>query len=183
MPEHIIEIPLDRDLPLIPVFVIPYLLWFAYIAAGLIYVGHRSKENYYKLVMFLGAGMSLAYMLYMLFPNAVSIRPAITGNDPFSWALKIVYKFDTPTNVCPSVHVINSVAVTAAIIHTWEGRKRAVVKAAAISFCAIICMSTVFIKQHSVVDVVCGLIVGAVFYVSLYKMNFPRSAPGFRGAE
>jgi membrane-associated phospholipid phosphatase len=172
-PVHIIGVPLDYKLPLVPAFIVPYLLWFPYIAFGCVFVGNSSKENLYRLVMFLGGGMSFTYALYMVFPNAIDLRPEITGTDFLSQLLKMVYTTDTPTNVCPSVHVINSYAVHAALSHTEEFKKRKYLTAISGVFFVLVCLSTVFVKQHSVLDVIGGLGVGTLMYALLYSRLRP----------
>jgi membrane-associated phospholipid phosphatase len=175
VPKHIIEVPLDDRLPLIPVFVIPYLLWFIYIAFGCVYVGHHSKENFLKLIIFLGGGMSVAYAIYMIFPNAVDLRPSIFQKDILSQIVKIVYMFDTPTNVCPSVHVINGMATHLALTHTSPFKENRILTASSAVLFILICLSTIFVKQHSVVDVAGGLGVGFIIYVLLYSKLRPFS--------
>jgi membrane-associated phospholipid phosphatase len=175
VPEHLIEVPLDTELPFIPAFVIPYLLWFPYIAFGCVFAGNSSKEELYKLVIFLGGGMSVAYIIFMLFPNAVDLRPDVMPTDFLSQLMKIVYKRDTPTNVCPSLHVINGFAVHAALSHTEAFKKRKYLTAISAVFYVFVCLSTVFVKQHSVLDVFGGLAVGLFFYAMLYSNVRPFS--------
>jgi membrane-associated phospholipid phosphatase len=171
VPKYNIHIPLDDMVPLMPVFVIPYLFWFIYIAIGIIYTGLHSKREFYKLVAFLGVGMSLAYITYMIFPNEQTMRPEVHGNGVFSWILTIIYATDTPTNVCPSVHVINAMAVDAAMRHTEPFSKRRINRVVSFIIFILICVSTVCVKQHSVFDVICGLLYGGLVYIPLYKLD------------
>ncbi|MDR3239631.1 MAG: phosphatase PAP2 family protein [Clostridiales bacterium] len=180
VPKYTVGIALDQKIPFIPWFVIPYVVWFLFIAFGLCYTGLRSKENFYKLVIFLGGAMSIAYLLYTLFPNQQALRPHITENGLLSAWVKWVYTVDTPTNVCPSVHVLNAFAVSAALLHTKEfARSKARTLFVAVYF-VLVCLSTIFIKQHSVVDVICGLLIGLLFYIPLYRIKYP--APEWRKA-
>jgi membrane-associated phospholipid phosphatase len=169
-PLYYIKIPLDDYIPLLPIFVIPYLLWFAYVTWGILYTGLHSKMDFYKLIIFLGVGMSLAYTLYMIFPNAQNLRPEITRSDIFSRLLVLIYTFDTATNVCPSVHVINAYAVHAALIHTRPFCTRRINRYGSFILFILICASTVFTKQHSAFDVICGLLFGTLLYIPLYKL-------------
>ena len=164
------HLPLDDYIPFLTIFVIPYILWFPYIAFGLIYTGLHNKTDFYKLLVFLVGGMSVAYTAYMIFPNAQALRPVITQNDPLSLLVKFIYFTDTPTNVCPSVHVINAIAVDAALRNSKEFGAKKYRKATSSILTVFICLSTVFIKQHSSADVLCGLAVSAVFYTCLYAV-------------
>lgn len=169
-PRYIIHSSLDDLIPMLPVFVIPYLLWFPYIAYGLIYTGIHSKRDFYRLLIFLAGGMSLAYIIYMIFPNGERLRPEITGNDPFSLLVKFIYVTDTPTNVCPSVHIINTIAVHSALWYSEAFRKIRFGRKASAILALFICFSTVLIKQHSIIDVACGFVAGGLFYIPLYLL-------------
>ena len=50
-------------------------------------------------------------------------------------------------------------------------------KALAYGWAALICISTVFTKQHSVIDVVCGLALVALWYYPLYGRRKTAAAP------
>lgn len=178
-PQYTIHSALDYRIPFLKIFVVPYIIWFFYIAFGIIYTGLHDRKDFYKLLISLGIGMSIAYSIYMIFPNGLSLRPAITGNDVFSILVKIIYATDTPTNVCPSVHVINSMAINIALINSKDFASKKYLKAASTILNILICLSTVFIKQHSVIDVLSGLIVASVLYICIYyipSLKFVRSS-------
>lgn len=176
IPEFAVKVSLDQYIPFLPVFVAPYLLWFLYIAFGCVYTGLKSKENFYKLIFFLGAGMAAAYIIYMIFPNGQNLRTDNMKNDVFSALVRLIHTTDSPTNVCPSVHVINAFAVDAALRHTSPFCKKRILRYSSFVFFITVCMSTVFIKQHSVFDVYCGLLVGSLIYIPLYKLDLTLPA-------
>lgn len=168
IPKYIIYSPIDDWIPFVPIFVIPYILWFFYVAFGFIYTGFHSKKDFYRMFIFIGAAMGLSYTIYAIFPNGQNLRPNITGDDPLSILIKYIYETDTSTNVCPSLHVINSIATHAALKHSDSFSKIKFGKGISATLVVLICLSTMFIKQHSVVDVVCGLVIGILFYTLIY---------------
>ncbi|GAU76249.1 phosphatase PAP2 family protein [Fusibacter sp. 3D3] len=170
VPHYIIHTALDDQIPFIKAFVIPYLLWFPYMIYGVAYVGFHSKRDFYKVLIFLAGGMSVAYIAYMLFPNAQDLRPVITGNDPFAQLVRFLYATDTPTNVCPSIHVMNSIAINASLHHSEAFKTKKLGLLISSITAVMICLSTLFIKQHSVIDAACGLLVSIVFYMALYPL-------------
>lgn len=170
VPKYIIQSPLDNKIPFIKEFVVPYILWFGYVAYGVIYTGLNSKRDYYKLYIFLAGGMSVCYIIYMVFPNAQNLRHVITQNDIFSDMVKFIYLTDTPTNVCPSIHVFNSIAVDAALKNSKSFHSNRFGKMISSILMILICLSTVFIKQHSVIDVAYAVILAAIFYVLIYAV-------------
>ena len=168
VPEYYMYSRIDDHIPFVKEFVVPYIIWYFYIAFGFIYLGLTSKKDFYKLVIYMFVGMSVSYVIYILFPNAQNLRPLITENDIFSRVIRYLYQIDTPTNVCPSLHVFNAIAVDAALRNCEVFRKKKFFKE--ISF---ICMlsasaSTVLIKQHSILDVFWGVVLAGVLYSAVY---------------
>ena len=54
---HVIHMSIDDYIPFCEYFVIPYFLWFAYVAIGIIYFAIKNKEEYYNLckILFWGS--------------------------------------------------------------------------------------------------------------------------------
>ena len=82
--------------------------------------------------------------------------------------VKMLYQMDTPTNIFPSIHVFNSVAVGIAIWKCEALQKHWLLRRSAIVLSILIVLSTMFLKQHSVWDVVCALALNAVVYIFVY---------------
>ncbi|MDK2868760.1 MAG: hypothetical protein PWP38_3075 [Clostridiales bacterium] len=168
VPKYMVHSFIDDLIPFSKVFIIPYILWFPYIAYGVLFTGRHNRSDYLKLLIFIGGGMSIAYIFYMFFPNAQELRPTITANDPLSLLVRFIYWSDTPTNVFPSIHVINAVAVDVALHHSEAFSQKKGGKWLSSLIMILICLSTMFVKQHSVLDVAGGLVVSAFFIVPLY---------------
>lgn len=171
VPKYIMHSTLDDKIPFIKEFVIPYIIWFFYVAYGVVYTGIHSKQDYYKLYIFLAGGLSVCYALYMLFPNAQDLRPVVNGNNPFSNLVKFIYRADTPTNVCPSIHVFNTIAVDAALKNSSSFRTKKYGMAISSTLAVLICLSTLFIKQHSIIDAIAGTILALIFYIPIYGVS------------
>lgn len=173
-PQYITSIDFDHKIPFIKEFVVPYLLWFLFVPFGVIYVGAHSKGDFVKLIIFLFGSMAIANIMFTVFPNAQNLRPVIRSDDPFSMLVKKIYLVDTPTNVCPSIHVINSIAVNSALQHSDAFSAKKFRKVFSSVLTILICLSTVFIKQHSILDVVIGIVISALFYIPLYILPIHR---------
>lgn len=173
-PKYFMLSKLDMYIPFVKEFVVPYLIWFAYIAIIMIYLGLRSKYDFLKLSFFMFSGMSICFIIYTVLPNGQNLRPEIMGNDIFSSLVKMIYKNDTPTNSAPSIHVINAIAVHLALVN-YEGlRNKICTKAASFILMIFIIMSTVFIKQHSILDVTYGIMLSIILYLLIYRINYRR---------
>lgn len=173
---RVIHVPMDDYIPFCEVFVVPYLLWFVYVAAVVIWLFFKNKQDYYKTCIFLFTGMTLFLVISTLWPNGHHLRPAVLPRDNFFTQLvSLLWKADTPTNLWPSIHVYNSMGAHFAVMRNrelaeskWGGRLKAASGILAVS----IILSTVFIKQHSMFDVATGILMGSVMYVLVYRREW-----------
>ncbi|MCI8410087.1 MAG: phosphatase PAP2 family protein [Lachnospiraceae bacterium] len=166
---------LDDFIPFCEYFIIPYLLWFLYIAVAIAYFLFTDKENYYKCCAFLFIGMTICLTIYTFFPNQQNLRPTQFSNESiFTKLVQLIYNSDTCTNVCPSIHVFNSIGVHIAIWKSNRLRKKTWLQFSSGLLAFSICLSTVFLKQHSIVDGVCAILLAIVMYVLVYKMDYKK---------
>lgn len=169
---HVIECSLDRRIPFNEWFILPYLLWFPYIAAGIITFIFLDKKEYYKLSKMLIAGMSIFLLISFLYPNGLNIRPDLADIPRQNIALTLLsglHKADTPTNVFPSIHVYNSLAVCFSFFHSKQFKGNAAIKASVLTLTVLICLSTVFLKQHSVIDVAGATLLFLLLLPAVYR--------------
>ena len=165
VPRYWVQCAVDQYIPFVPVFVIPYVFWFLYIGMGLVFLCLWDKETFIPTILLLCAGMTITLVIYAIFPHGQPLRPVVTGSDPFSAFIRdTIYANDTNTNCCPSIHVLNQLAVHAGICHSQLFRKRRGVKIASLMATILVCASTMFIKQHSFVDVVAALLLELPLY-------------------
>ena len=162
-----VSCPLDQFIPYVNVFVIPYLLWFPYIGVALALTGiHDDRASFLKFAINLFAGMTLCFAIYLLVPNGQLLREPLTANESniFDRMVYSIYADDTNTNVCPSIHVLNSMITNFAIQDSHYFRNKPVVRHTSTVLNVFIIASTVLIKQHSFVDVVFGIVLSLCIY-------------------
>lgn len=160
-PYHVVHFPLDDYIPFCEYFIIPYFLWFVYIAAVFLWLFFRDRENFFRYIAFLYTGMTLFLLISTFYPNGHLLRPLEFDRDNiFIQMVCFLYWADTSTNILPSIHVFNSIAAHMAIMHTPELRnKKWTVRCSRILYVSII-LSTMFLKQHSCIDVMFGILFG-----------------------
>ena len=147
---HIMHASLDDLIPFNEYFIIPYLLWFLYVAGTLVFFLFRSKEDYYKMCTFLFSGMTLSLIICTFFHNGTDFRPVIDPNkNIFSAAVAALYKTDTCTNVFPSIHVYNAVGTHIAISRSQILAKYRFLRLGSLLLTISICLATMFLKQPS----------------------------------
>lgn len=171
-----IHCKLDNYIPFCEYFVIPYLLWFLYIALVVIYLFFTNVSDYYKCCAFLFIGMTICLIIYTFFPNQQNLRPVqLPRNNIFLDMVAILYGTDTSTNVCPSIHVFNSIGVHIAILKNEQLHKKKWIVVCSTILAISICLATVFLKQHSVVDGICGVLLAILMYVLVYVIKWENN--------
>ena len=177
---RVIHVALDDHIPFCEIFVVPYLLWFAYVAVVVVYFFLRDKDDYFRTCTFLFTGMTIFLLVSTLWPNGHHLRPYIMPRDNvFTHLVARLYRTDTPTNLWPSIHVYNSLGCHIAVMHSHRLEKYKGIRIGSFILCISIIMSTMFIKQHSVFDVATAFIMAAVMYGLVYRsdvlLNFYHS--------
>ena len=89
-----------------------------------------------------------------------------------------LYRTDTPTNVLPSIHVFNSLAVHMSLTNCEALRDHKGVGMDHWFLTLLIIMSTMFLKQHSVIDVCCGATLALFGYLFFYPQKAGEEASG-----
>lgn len=161
----------DDWIPFCEVFIIPYMLWFLYVVVGLVFLFFQLDrlEDYYHCMITLILGMTTFLIICTIFPNAQSMRPTSFARDNvFTKIIAGLYATDTATNVFPSIHVYNSIVVHASLASALLAKNKRGWYYASLILCISICLSTVFLKQHSFLDGI-GAIVLFLIYNNVVK--------------
>ncbi len=162
-----LKTPLDDIIPVIPLFVIPYVSLDYYVYVSLIiFLVFRTK-------VFRSAALSMlvawyvSYVFY-IFLQSYMYRPVLAGNDFLTNLINQVYAGDEPYNCFPSLHTSISTIIA---FHWWRVHKGFGIPAAIWS--GLIVLSTVFVKQHYIPDVAAGLVLAFCASVLFAKL-FPN---------
>lgn len=169
---HVIHTTIDSKIPFVEYFIVPYLLWFVFIAVTFLYFFFTDVEGFYKLAKLMFTGMTIFLIISTLVPNGVNLRPVYFPRDNiFTDLVKAVYRADTPTNVLPSLHVFNSLSACIAIYDSEALQKHKFISWSAYALTGLIILATVFLKQHSVIDVIAGGLMAYTLYQLVYEAN------------
>ncbi len=153
---HPIHCVLDDIIPFEELFVIPYVFWFFLVAGSLLNYLLYNVDYFRRLQIFIMITQAVAMIVYILYPSRQDLRPETFAHHNFlTWIVGIIYTFDTPTGVCPSLHAGYSFAILSTLLKDreippfWKGVFTAVV--------FLICCAVCFVKQHSAVDVAAAI--------------------------
>jgi membrane-associated phospholipid phosphatase len=173
--KYVMYTPVDDSIPFLPLAIYPYLFWYLYIALAITYTAFTDVKVFYQLVLFLYIGMGLSYAIYLLWPNGQNLRPAIAslGEGLHFDLIRWLYRVDTPTNSNPSMHVIDSTAVYLALTRARFLSGRRLFQWFNLALNLVIIASTLLVKQHSLIDVLCALALSWFLYLAIMRYDWP----------
>ena len=138
----------DKKIPLLPVFVLPYIFLLPYgIGTLLALIGTPYLDPF---LLSMGIAGWMAGAIWYLVPAAMS-RPKIVKNDVLSGLIAAIYRLDAKANTFPSSHVFSAMICSYflslahpefIVIFTTTG--------------VLIVLSTLFVRQHHLADVAGG---------------------------
>ena len=164
---HMIHTWIDEQIPFCEYFVIPYILWFGlnvWVVAW--FVLKAERYEYYRLITALMLGMTAFLVVSVVYPNRLELRPEHVDTTNICGRLfAMLYGTDTPTNVLPSIHVYNTVVLCHAVNTNARLRRRKLLILSLNTLGVLIILSTMFLKQHSVIDVSLGLVMGMLMQI------------------
>ena len=154
------KIYLDDLIPVIPVTVIIYHLWYPSLLVTLIYYVGKDKTLYYKTLISLFIGDIICLISYIFLQNEV-VRSPLHGKDIFTKLLNFTRMSDNPYNGLPSMHVM---ACTVLILSYLKLDTKTLYKILLISLQVAVTISTLTTKQHYILDCVAAFTVGILSY-------------------
>lgn len=167
---HVMWCPVDDMIPFQELFLIPYLFWFVFMVGAHAYTFFADPAAFRRLMYFIFLTFGVTCIIFLLFPTCQRLRPEVFPRNNLLTRMTVwFYGTDTSTNVCPSLHVCGSFAAAAALADTkrFSGRGG---KALCYGIAWLISISTVFVKQHSVIDVACGLVMSGAAFLLVYGL-------------
>ncbi len=169
---HVIYSPLDSIIPFCEWFLIPYVFWYFLIVFSLGYFALYNIDSFKKLQTYIIITQAAAMIVYILYPNCQNLRPEVFPRDNLlTDIIRCIYAFDTNTGVCPSLHCAYSIAIAS----VWVREKdiAPIWKFFMVAVATLICLSTMFIKQHSVLDFFAAIPVCLLAEVLVFKVFYP----------
>ncbi|MBS6195997.1 MAG: phosphatase PAP2 family protein [Clostridiales bacterium] len=148
------ETVLDRNIPTVPEFVSVYYLFFLFCAVTYLVIAGANREEFYRLVFADVFAKLICGICFLVIPTT-NVRPVDFGNGFWSEVLRFLYRMDDPVNLFPSIHCLSSWLCWVAV---RAEKKLPVWYRMAVGIGAVlICLSTLFTKQHVLADVAAGI--------------------------
>ncbi len=166
-----VHIWLDDCIPFCEYFLIPYVFWYALVAGSLGYFLLYNVDSFKRLQIYIIITQIAAMTIYILLPTRQDLRPAEFPRDNvLTQCIAFLYRFDTNTGVCPSLHVAYSLGIAS----VWLKERDASLwwKGFVVIAVILICLSTMFIKQHSALDFFAALPICLLAEILVYGKDY-----------
>ncbi len=157
---HDITTFVDRLIPFNEWFIIPYVFWYVYTFGTLLALAYADYKTYYRLLFSILTGMAVCFVIYFFYPTTVP-RPHVPGTNGLQRLVLDIYSDDRPYNCFPSIHMLDTILIT---LFLFRHKKGAPLKVTTGIICVLIYMSTLFIKQHSVLDALASTALGIILF-------------------
>lgn len=169
-PKYYMHTAFDDMVPLCEYLIVPYVSWFFAFAGSLVFMVRNDRCNFWRMFLAQVLGSTICCVVYVFFQNAITMPQQTVNHNIFSLILELVWASDNTTNACPSLHVLSSTVIAVVTWYSNYFKNKPIFKIAIILWMIIICTSTMFVKQHSIIDVICGAILGIILALVAKKL-------------
>lgn len=156
---HVPALSLDYRIPQQPAWVLVYGSLYLFLILLPVFVVRQEELIRRTVYAYLTIWLT-AYVCFYLYPTAAPRADDIVPGEGFlAWGLRSLYASDPPYNCLPSLHVAHSFvsALASGRVHRSLG--------VIASVCAfVVGLSTLFTRQHYILDVVTGIALASVAY-------------------
>lgn len=161
-----LTLKLDYEIPFLSIFIFPYIYWYIFILLGLVFILSKDRNRYARTLLAIYVAMCICYLFYYLYPVEIS-RPVIANTNIPNRLVNIIYENDRPLNCFPSIHVLNTYII---MRFTKLKDNKSWFWYTNISG-ILIMLSTLFIKQHFILDGVMAIALGEVVVRIIKKIE------------
>ena len=168
---HVVHSAVDDLIPFNEYFVFGYCFWYVLLAGSLLYFMLTDMDSFAGLQKYIITTQIIAVLVYIIWPSVQELRPETFTNDNFcTRLLTLIYAADTPTGVLPSCHVAFSLGIASARLKKKDAKRG--MKIFVVISVIFICLSVMFIKQHSFYDVLAAVPVGLIAEYFAYGKTY-----------
>ncbi len=166
---HAPEVSWDRLVPLRPEWGIVYGSLYLALIILPVFIVRDERQIRRTFFTYLIVWLT-AYACFLVYPTVAPRPPQVAGSGFVVWGLRFLYSSDPPYNCFPSLHVAHSFVSALACHRVHRG------VGVGAGLCAVLVgLSTLFTKQHYILDVIAGIGLAYLAYLLLLH-RFPRES-------
>ena len=169
-------LPIDGKIPLISFFSYIYIIAYVYWALSYIYISRFSKDFCTRLFTADLIGKIVSFACFMLLP-CTFLRPAAEEAAGIgAWLIKVIYTMDEPTNLLPSLHCFVSYLCVRPLFSKNAPKTNLAMLIVSVVYSALVCLSTLFTRQHIFLDLVTGIALGEIAWMIAKFVPFRKNS-------
>jgi membrane-associated phospholipid phosphatase len=170
-PLHAPEVALDRAFPLRPTWALVYGTLYLFLILLPVFVVRQQELIRRTLFAYVTIWL-VAYACFLDYPTIAPRPVEVAGGGFLAWGLRFLYSADPPYNCFPSLHVAHSFVSAAACYRVHRG-----VGIAAGGCATLVGLSTLFTKQHYVLDVLAGMLLACAACLVFLRRDPRQEVP------
>lgn len=154
-----LSLPLDELIPFVPSAILIYVLAFVSWVIGFVVIARESKTVCYEYLSGEIIGKFICMVFFFIVPTTI-VRPEVSDGGFCNWLTQIIYSSDSPDNLFPSIHCLESwFCFRASLKCKKVGNAYKVIMGV---FAVLVFASTVLVKQHFFIDIIAGVAVAEI---------------------
>ena len=164
----VVSTSFDKKIPFIPFFIFFYCSWYVLILLVPYLVYRHDRDTLIKHFSISLIGSTITLIIFIVFPTCI-VRDSVEVTSISTYIIDKMYMVDNPTCCLPSLHCVQCFYL---IISVLNVNMRKSSKAVVIILSLLIVLSTLFVKQHAILDVAAAFVITLACYVIVYKFKF-----------
>ena len=176
---HNLSIPfLDGRIPFQTWAIVIYIAAYAFWIVGFLLIARDEKEVCYEIFSGELIGKLFCLLFFLLLPTVMADRPAgFELKNVFDLLTQTVFDLDTPDNLFPSIHCMESWVVVRGAFRCRKLRYPMVWRICSLCMAFAVFASTLLVKQHVFLDVLGGVAVAELGLLLSQKLRAGRIFP------
>ncbi len=162
---------IDNKIPFVPFFIVIYILSFAQWFIGYWFVCRESENVCYEVMSSVFLAKSICFVIFICFPTTMT-RGTISNDSIFSCLTDFIYSADSPDNLFPSLHCVDSWILFRTSYKLKKTGKW--IRPSWFVFAILVFLSVLFVKQHVILDIPSAIIVCEISIYLAHKFNVGR---------
>lgn len=166
---NLISLPIDGKIPFIQEFIYIYMIWYPFLIVSYFFLFKYNKDKYIRSIITICLSLPVLYLCFILYPTTVS-RPVVDSyNSITTFITYTVFKVDTPVNCFPSGHCLLCFILLFSVL--FDEKLTKWFRVICIFINILIIISTLFTKQHVIIDVIGAFVLAFIMYYIISNLS------------